>query len=73
MDKERKRYIIFAMDARGVTHAIYEVVCESEEEAKQRAAQYLDAHEALELWVDSRKIGRLTRQVAGSSGQIAAQ
>ncbi len=61
MERELRTYVAFAMDALGIAHATYEISCETDEEAKRRAAKYLQMHECIELWLNHRRVARLTR------------
>ena len=52
MAEALKLYVAFAVDTAGVARATYELECLSDDEAKQRAEAYLEAHEIIELWTD---------------------
>jgi hypothetical protein len=42
----------------------YEFECATDEEAKRRAASYLQAHPVIEVWQGVRRVVRLTRLTA---------
>jgi hypothetical protein len=48
MAKALKLYVAFAVDAAGVARATYELECLSDDEAKQQAEAYLEAHEIMD-------------------------
>jgi hypothetical protein len=48
MAKAFKLYVAFAVDAAGVARATYELECLSDDEAKQQAEAYLEAHEIMD-------------------------
>ncbi|NEU99747.1 hypothetical protein FNJ47_28975 [Bradyrhizobium sp. UFLA 03-164] len=59
---ERLRpYVAFAVDAQGVARATYEFTSHGDDEARERAEGYLDAHDIVELWTDHRLVIRLKR------------
>ena len=55
------RYRAHAVDLHGVSLADYEFECAKDEDAKQRAANYLRAHLVIEVWEGVRRVVRLTR------------
>jgi hypothetical protein len=55
------RYRAHAVDLHGVSLAVYEIECATDEEAKDRASSYLHAHPAIEVWQGVRRVVRLTR------------
>jgi hypothetical protein len=57
-------YVVHAVDLSGVAQATYELECADDEEAKGRAAKFLEAHPAVELWKGLRRVARLTRDEA---------
>jgi hypothetical protein len=57
-------YVVNAVDLSGVAQATYELECADDEEAKGRAAKFLDAHPTVELWKGLRRVARLTRNEA---------
>ena len=56
-----KLYYLFAVNTAGVASATYELNCRDVDEAKVRAQTYLGRHDVVELWIDHRRIARLTR------------
>lgn len=54
------RYVAYAVDLCGVVHATYELECGADEDAKSRAAKFLDAHPVIEVWRGARRLERLT-------------
>ena len=56
------RYVVHAVDLTGVALATYELESADEEDAKRRAATFLEAHPVVELWKGARRVARLTRE-----------
>jgi hypothetical protein len=59
------RYRAHAVDLHGVSLADYEFECATDEDAKQRAASYLQVHPVLEVWQGVRRVARLGRDPDG--------
>ncbi len=59
------RYVAHAVGLSGVAQATYELECADDDEAKRRAREFLEAHEAVELWKGVRRVARLTRMNTG--------
>lgn len=62
------RYVAYAVDLSGVARAVYEIDCQTEEDAQVRAEKLLQAHPAIELWDGPRRVARLVRQDSKQHG-----
>lgn len=61
MVEELKLYVAFAVDAGGVARATYEFTSRNDNEAREKAERYLEAHDIIELWFEHRRIAYLQR------------
>jgi hypothetical protein len=61
--KPGSKFIAFAVDMSGRPEARYDLVASEEEAATQKARQYLDRHQTIEVWSDDhRRVARIVRQ-----------
>ena len=56
------RYVAYAVDLSGVARAVYEIDSPTDDDAKDRAEKFLEAHPAVEVWAGPRRIARLVRE-----------
>ncbi|RZN12154.1 hypothetical protein CWO91_05580 [Bradyrhizobium genosp. SA-3] len=65
------RYVAYAVDLWGVTHATYELECDCDDDAKRRAVKFLEAHPVIEVWSGPRRVARFTADTAGGATATA--
>ena len=56
------RYIAYAVDLVGIARAVYEIDCQTDKDAEDRAERFLDAHPVVEVWDGPRRVVRLVRE-----------
>ena len=66
------RYVAYAVDLCGVVHAVYELECGADDDARCRAAKLLEAHPVIEVWSGARCVGRLTADAPGEGDHASA-
>ncbi|MGY3694993.1 hypothetical protein ACVIGA_005073 [Bradyrhizobium sp. USDA 3240] len=66
------RYVAYAVDLWGATHATYELECGGDDEARRRSLKFLEAHPVVELWSGPRRIARLMVDGPGTTEHGAA-
>ena len=55
------RYIAYAVDLFGIARAVYEIDCQTDKDAEDRAEKFLDPHPVVEVWDGPRRVVRLAR------------
>ena len=53
----KMRYVAYAVDTFGVALATYEFLCANDADAEHRARKLLDAHQTIEIWQGTRRVG----------------
>jgi hypothetical protein len=57
-----QKYIAFAVDIYGVTHAAYELDASNDEEAKVQGEKLLKEHPVIEVWDGPQRVARFTKE-----------